>query len=58
MLSVLSKYKMNCLLCTSLFWRKNLQMKVMGPLRSTCEMTGILNQVVTQGECRYYVHNN
>lgn len=60
MLPILSKYKMNCLLCTSLFWRKKstLQMKVMGILRSTCEVTGMLNQIVTQDEGRYYVHSN
>lgn len=56
MLSSLPKCKMNCLLGTLLFWRKKatLQMKVMGTLRSACEVTGILNQVVTQGE---RVHN-
>ena len=38
--------------------KSTLQMKVMGTLWSACEVTGILNQIVTQGECRYYIHNN
>lgn len=38
--------------------KSTLYMKVMGTLRSTCEVTGILNQVVTQGEQSHYVHNN
>lgn len=38
--------------------KSTLQIKVMGTLWSTCEVTGILNQTVTQGEWRYYIHNN
>lgn len=38
--------------------KATLQTKVKGTLRSIYEVTGILKQVVTQGEQRYYVHNN
>lgn len=60
MLSVLPNVK--CAIyyapCYSGGKKSTLQIKVMGTLWSTCEVRGILNQIVTQGEWRYYIHNN
>lgn len=59
MLSILSNVKLTVYYAPCYAGgKKSTLLKVMGTLRSTCEVTGILNQVMKQSECRYYVHNN